>query len=141
MTIKTVADAKTVHDRYKDLALVERAFRNMKTGHLEVRPIYVRDADRTRAHVFIVMLAYKLRLRLEQAWRSLDITVEEGLKRLASLCAAEIVMAGEAGCLTVPAPRDDIAALFKALNMAPPETLPRRKAKVDTTAKLPDRRK
>ena len=114
----------------------------MKTGHLEVRPVYVRDADRTRAHVFIVMLAYKLRLILEQAWRSLDITVEEGLKRLASLCATEIVMAGEeAGCLAVPAPRDDIAQLFKALNMAAPETLPRRKVEVDTTTKLAERRK
>ncbi|MBW2086658.1 MAG: hypothetical protein JRI54_11625, partial [Deltaproteobacteria bacterium] len=33
------ADMDTIHDRYKDLAQVERAFRNMKTGHLEVRPV------------------------------------------------------------------------------------------------------
>jgi len=67
------ADMDTIHDRYKDLAQVERAFRNMKTGHLEVRPVFVRNAERTRAHVFIVMLAYRLRLVLEEAWRFLDI--------------------------------------------------------------------
>jgi len=26
------ADAQTIHDRYKDLALVEREFRTLKTG-------------------------------------------------------------------------------------------------------------
>jgi len=51
-------DKEQVHRRYKDLALVEEAFRCCKTGHLEVRPIYVRKAERTRAHVFVVMLSY-----------------------------------------------------------------------------------
>ena len=54
------ADAETIHGRYKDLAKVERAFRTMKTGLLEVRPVYVRRADHTRAHVLVVMLAYLL---------------------------------------------------------------------------------
>lgn len=138
---KQAANALTIHERYKDLAMVERAFRNMKTGHLEVRPVYVRNADRTRAHVFITMLAYKIRLRLEKAWRSLDITVEEGLKRLSTLCAMEIVVAGEAGYLAVPAPRDDLATIFNLLGITAPATLPRRKAKVDTMTKLTSRRK
>ena len=43
---------------YKDLAKVERAFRSMKTVDLKVRPIYHRNADRVRAHVFLCMLAY-----------------------------------------------------------------------------------
>ena len=37
------ADKERVHDRYKDLALVETAFRTCKTSHLEVRPVFVRD--------------------------------------------------------------------------------------------------
>jgi hypothetical protein len=36
-----VATAETIHDRYKDLARVERAFRTFKSG-LEVRPAFVR---------------------------------------------------------------------------------------------------
>ena len=53
-----MADKQVVHDRHKDLAEVERAFRTSKTGHLEVRPVYVRKEENTRGHVLVVMLAY-----------------------------------------------------------------------------------
>lgn len=49
--------AAQIHDRYLDLTQIERNFRTMKTGLLEVRPIYLRKEQRTRAHVFITMLA------------------------------------------------------------------------------------
>ena len=49
-----------VHDRYKDLALVEWAFRESKTVHLEMRPVNVRLETRTRGHAFVVMLAYSI---------------------------------------------------------------------------------
>ena len=84
------ATKEIVHDRYKDLALVEKAFRYSKTVHLEMRPIYLRRENRTRAHAFIVMLAYKIIQHLSDSWRHLDITVEEGIKKLASLCLIEI---------------------------------------------------
>ncbi|MGF1613376.1 MAG: hypothetical protein ACFCVA_05515 [Gammaproteobacteria bacterium] len=50
----------TLHARYKGLAEVEFAFRTVKTTLLEMRGIFVRRAHRTRAHVFIMMLAYLL---------------------------------------------------------------------------------
>lgn len=52
--------AQQVHDRYKDLAMVEWAFRSVKTTLLENRPIYHRLEKRTRAVCFISMLAYKV---------------------------------------------------------------------------------
>ncbi|MDE0534352.1 MAG: IS1634 family transposase, partial [Albidovulum sp.] len=36
----------------KALSSVERAFRTMKTSHLEVRPVFVYGEERVRAHVF-----------------------------------------------------------------------------------------
>lgn len=57
---KKDADKETIHDRYKDLAKVELAFRTFKTGLEEIRPVYVRKEKRTRGHVFVCMLAYKL---------------------------------------------------------------------------------
>ncbi len=51
-------DKETIHARYKDLALVESAFRVMKQSHLEIRPVFLRREDRTKAHVFITMLAF-----------------------------------------------------------------------------------
>ena len=54
-------DAQTVHDRYKDLAHVERDLRTWKTGLLEIRPLFVRKDTRTRGHVFVCLLALQLR--------------------------------------------------------------------------------
>jgi transposase len=139
---KEAASKETIHDRYKDLAEVETAFRTCKTGHLEIRPIYVRREGRTRGHASIVMLAYLMRRKLEQAWRDFDITVEEGLKQLSTLCAVENeVPKGQGTFLTVPAPRDELAGLFSALDITPPTTLPHRSASVDTKRKLQTRRK
>ena len=39
------------HAYYKDLSKVERAFRESKTGHLELRPVHVRKEKSTRGHV------------------------------------------------------------------------------------------
>ena len=135
--------AQTVHDRYKDLAQVEQAFRTCKTGHLEVRPIYVRKESRTRGHVFIVMLAYLVRRQLAKGWRDLDVTVEEGLKKLSTLCAVEHEIDGRqtGGMLSVPQPRSSIAQLFSALAITPPSALPRHGGRVASRKKLSGRRK
>lgn len=136
-----VASKEIIHERYKDLAKVESAFRTMKTGHLEMRPIYVRKESRTRGHAFVVMLAYRLQLLLQQAWKKLDITVEEGLKQLSSHCTMENIINGEVCFLSVPTPRQSVSQLYSALNIAPPTTLPRRSANVVTRRKLQGRRK
>jgi hypothetical protein len=46
-------DAKAVDARYRDLQKVERNFRTVKTTFLEIRPIFLRKAERTKAHVFV----------------------------------------------------------------------------------------
>jgi transposase len=65
-----------IHDRYKDLQDVERNFRRLKTAFLEVRPIFVRKAQRTRGHVFIAMLALKVLRLMEQRLGSVFGTTE-----------------------------------------------------------------
>ena len=69
---ESAASKQIVHDRYKDLAEVEQAFRTRKTAHLETRPIYVRTAEHTRGHVLVVMLGYMIRRELSRAWSGLD---------------------------------------------------------------------
>ena len=56
---QTIDDAATVR-AYKSLAMVERAFRCLKTVDLHVRPIHHWLEDRVRAHVFLCMLAYSV---------------------------------------------------------------------------------
>ena len=54
---KALDDAATVGS-YKSLALVERAFRSLKTVDIHLRPIFHWSAPRVRAHVLLCMLAY-----------------------------------------------------------------------------------
>lgn len=57
-------------ETYKSLAKVERAFRCMKTVDLSLRPIYHRNEERIRAHVFICMLAYYVEWHMREQLRS-----------------------------------------------------------------------
>ena len=63
----SLLDAKTVDARYRDLQKVERNFRTVKTTFLKIRPIFLRKAERTKAHVFVAMLALKITRRFEAA--------------------------------------------------------------------------
>ena len=51
---------------YKGLAVVERAFRSLKTVDLKIRPIHHRLATRVKAHVFLCMLAYYVEWHMRQ---------------------------------------------------------------------------
>lgn len=135
------AKASVIHERYKDLAFVERAFRTSKTAQLEMRPIYVRRESSTRGHALVVMLAYQIVRYLQQAWVSLDLTVEEGLRELSNLCSVEMIVKDQASCHRIPTPRLISAQLLKNLNIEMPEALPMLNARVVTRKKLQTQRK
>ncbi len=136
-----VADKQVIHDRYKDLINVEQGFRTCKTVELQVRPIHVRLAAHTRAHVFVVMLAYRIVRELARCWRDTDHTVQEGLNRLAQLCAVELLQANRPLYLQIPQPRPDVQNLLDAAQVRLPEALPAKGVTVTTKRKLPERRK
>jgi transposase len=52
---------------YKNLALVERAFRTLKSVDLQVRPVYHWLGHRVKAHVFLCMLAYYVEHHMRNA--------------------------------------------------------------------------
>jgi len=79
---KEVASTQQVHDRYLDLTQVERDFRTLKTGLLELRPIFLRKEKRTRGHALVSLLALKLARELDRRLAPLGLTVEDGLERL-----------------------------------------------------------
>jgi hypothetical protein len=66
---------------YKSLTFVERAFRNLKTVQLEIRPVYHKNDERIRSHVFLCMLAYYLQWHMEQRLAPLFANDGEGQKR------------------------------------------------------------
>ena len=138
---KEVANKDTVHARYKDLARVEWAFRTSKTVELEMRPVHVRLARRTRGHAFVVMLSYRIVQELSERWGQLDLTVEEGLDPLSQLCATEMLIRGKASCNKIPEPRPDVRELLRMAKVRLPEALPCSGIRVATRKKLPKNRK
>ena len=89
----------------------------------------------------VVMLAYLIIRALRQAWRHLDLTVEEGVAQLATLCALEIRVPGQEPFWRVPKPRGTSQRLLEAVGVQLPDVLPQRKGNVVTRTKLPKRRK
>jgi len=138
---KDTMNKEMVHARYKDLALVEWAFRTSKTVELEMRPVYVRLADRTRGHALIVMLAYRIVLELAQRWHNIELTVGEALKELTTLCATEMVVNGRPCCNKIPEPRPMVSKLLEAAKVRLPDALPCSGIRVATRKKLVDQRK
>ncbi len=120
----------------KDLAMVEKAFRTMKTVLLEMRGIYVRKANRTRAHVFIIMLGYLLVHELQRLWKNVEATMDEGLAELASVCGIEVHVPGQACYQTIPTPRSLGQELLEKAQIALPDAIPCRQANVQTKKKL-----
>ena len=129
------ATADTIHQRYKDLAKVERAFRTFKSGHLEIRPTFVQTEASTRGHVFVVMLAYLLERELDRYWRPLDLPVSEALDELGSLRGVEITI-GNTTCQQVPQPTGLSQKLLTEAEITLPDVLPLRKVHVATRKKL-----
>jgi hypothetical protein len=134
------ASKETVHARYKDLAKVEQAFRTSKQVELELRPIHVRLAAHTRAHVLVVMLAYRLARVLSQRWRDLDVRVQEGLDELSGLCAVEVRAKAGTRFNQTPQPRASVARLLEAAKVRLPEALPCGGVVVSTKRSLVERR-
>ena len=123
-------DAATVDARYRDLQRVERDFRLMKTTLLELRPIFVRKANRTRGHVFCAMLALKIArefdIGLKAAFGSTAddsraLTLADALHTLSRLCFQRYDAEGQS-FLTLPQVDQKQAAIFNAMGIRPPQT-------------------
>lgn len=133
---EATATKETIHNRYKDLALVESAFRTSKTVELELRPIHVRLATRTRGHAFVVMVAYRIVKELSRRWQNMNLTVQEGLNELATLCATQLLVDGAVQINDIPEPRKSVKELLDAANIRLPKSLPCNGIRVTTKKKL-----
>jgi len=136
---KELGDKEFIHSRYKSLAEVEWAFRTEKSV-LGIRPVYVRKKERTIAHVFIVMLAYKIEKYLRTVWTDMNLTVKEGIDLLESITSI-IITIGDTRLNRIPRPQGTASELLLRAGVKIPEVLPFCEAVVHTKKKLQDRRK
>lgn len=128
---KREASAEAVHDRYKDLAMVESAFRTFKSD-LEIRPVYLRNEENTRAHVLIVMLAYMIIRELDNRWKNLYLTVEEGLRSLSTITMLEVSFGEGKNFQQISEPREQNKQLMEKANVKLPKVLSKNTANVVT---------
>jgi len=121
--------SQAVHDGYLRLQKVERDFRTLKTGLLEVRPIFLRNEQRTRGHVLCCMLALKLTRQLERKLRLRfgrtesdphALTVPDALAALSSLCLLHYQIDEKTTVTKLPQPTDHQQQILEALGVSLP---------------------
>jgi transposase len=129
---KEMSAKEEIHARYKGLALVESAFRTCKTVSLELRPLHVRLSTSTRGHVFVVMLAYMIIQELNRLWQDMEMSVEEGLKHLATLTEQKILFPNGQKISSIPSPGEQNEKLLKAARITLPPYLLNNNVRVAT---------
>lgn len=127
---KPQLSGQQVHDSYVSLQKVERDFRQMKTGLLEVRPVFVRKESRTRGHVFCCLLALKLsremERRLQAAFGTTEadpraITLADALAALSRLCLLQYAVDEKTPLTRLPKPDGRQKEILQALSVTLPE--------------------
>jgi transposase len=121
--------AQQVHDGYLSLQKLERDFCTIKTGLLEVRPIFLRDEARTRGHVLCCMLALKLSRELQRRLQArfgttdndlLAITLPDALAALSSLCLLQYRIDENTTVIKLPQPTANQKQILDALGVSLP---------------------
>jgi hypothetical protein len=125
----TLLDTQTAHNRYKALACVEQDLRTLKTGLLEVRPIFVRKDTRTRGHVFVCLLALKLSRELQRRVAATygttkedphGVTLHDALDTLHRLCLLTYPLDDTHNITRLPRPDAQQTRLLQALQVPLP---------------------
>lgn len=126
---KPQLSGQEVHDSYVNLQKVERDFRQLKTGLLEVRPVWVRKESRTRGHVFCCMLALKLsremERRLQARFGTTDrdpyaTTLPDAMAALSRLCLLEYRIDEKRTLTRLPKPDARQKEILEALGVEIP---------------------
>src|SRR5450759_3914928 len=126
---KDKLNTEAVHASYMALQKVERDFRTMKTGLLEIRPVFVRKESRTRGHVFCSMLALKLQRELERRLAAVfgttdadryAVTVPDALAALSRLTLLHYKVDDKIAVTKLPMPDQQQQRILDALKVSLP---------------------
>jgi len=118
-------NADQVHDTYKTLSKVEFAFRTMKTGLLEIRPLFHRKANRTRACAFVAMLAYAVSHELQKKTIHLGRPLENVIASLDQIQMQELKINDEWTPILPTELREDQKQILEAIGVVLPKTIRR----------------
>ena len=86
------------------------------------------------------MLAYMTAYELGTFWQDIEVTIQEGIEELSSLCTTEVVI-GNLSIHTIPTPRENGKLILEKANIKLPDAIPCREAAVLTRKKLVENRR
>jgi hypothetical protein len=89
----------------------------------------------------VIMLAYLLAYQLRRLWHEVELTVEEGIAELASICAIELTLPNQTTCQVIPEPRPLGKLLLEKADITLPDAIPHKGITVVTRKKLVPQRK
>ena len=108
---------------------MERDFRTLKTGWLEVRPVWWRKQSRPRGHVFCCLLALKVSREMEQRLRAAfgtsktrtdATTLPDALLALTRLCLLHYTVDEKTTVTKLPQPEARQHEILTALGICLP---------------------
>jgi transposase len=124
-----IMDSDTVDQRYRSLQKVERNFRTLKNGFLEIRPVYVQKEMKTRGHALVSMLALKIVNEAERLLKDAfgsdgkpqpDSLLEDALATLGRH-TLNLYRTNNIEVLRIPDMNDSQIAICNALQIRPPQ--------------------
>jgi len=86
------------------------------------------------------MLAYQIIRYLASCWNAFDVTVEEGLHALTTLCLVEVAPKNAPSYHCIPTPRASIAQLLHSADIKLPKAFALSGTRVSTKKKLQSER-
>jgi len=118
-------EAKAIDERYRSLQQVERSFRTLKTGLLEIRPLFARKAGRTQGHALVSMMALKVVREMERLLKSstLGTSPSDALASLGRWCFQRYEMGGPS-FLRLQKPDQRQVSILEALGIRAPHYTP-----------------
>jgi hypothetical protein len=115
---KKILSKEKIQARFNDLELINWAFITGNSTGLEKRYVFERTENRSPGYLLVVMLAYRIIKELAQRWRSIGVTVENGLKELDTFCSTEMVVDGRPMLNKIPKPRKSVEKLLDAAGVS-----------------------
>ena len=109
-----------IHKQYKNLQKVERVFRTCKQSFLEIQPVFVRRAKRTKAHVFLCMLSYLILHEIDLLTKKSKLTLTDKIYMLENIKTVNIHVDNKV-VKRIPTPKDEKLELLSMLNISIPE--------------------
>ena len=140
-----------IFDMARQLGIAE-ALGNSRPGKLALWQVIARVIDqgwrlsagrlagRTRGHVLVVMPAYRIVRELARRCNQINLTVEEDIHELTTLCAIEMLVESQPRCHKIPQPRPLVKELLQAAAVRLPDILPCQGIRAARRKKLPDNR-